>query len=605
MTKNKIILISLAVLLVALIVVYFVVIAPLLNTEIEVPEPQDGEGLYNNTLTIFEPIEEKNLVSINVKNAKDEYTFKNVSEGNGKYTTVIKGFEKLIYDNTYFTVLKSYALTPITVGSQVFRNCSVEQMKEYGVTADTCAATLTVEYKDANGEIKTHILRIGYEAFTANPTYYVSIDGRNHVYRFSGTAAVATELALADFVSPVIFSGYKDASSAAMDIKTFSISKGTISDFLPYIVVTNKRIADVYEENGEPTVYYSIDSTFHIMDGSKIVKSTSADYDYALNSMALFYTNLLGDKCIAINPSDAMLDEYGLGKTDVVYIVNAQRQPLTEEDIQAGVEYTELPTFMISSAIYDEEEKASFYYTVAYQGDIPLLVRIPESALVPQNQFKDTESVVFNEAKLLNWAATNTLGAGIKEALDGSIGAKYVGIKSLTVKVPTTVYQFGEETFLISFVYDEEQQTNILKVRTKSGRYEDLGDEKIKPFNQFYATLISHPLASRFNNFEDSVIDEILANPANNLYTLEAVLNPAEGETVSKVQRFEYYKINASTVTSSEYVIIHVVEGYYDGNGNFVEESEKTVFDTTKNQITDYIYKDFVALMEGKLETIQ
>ena len=225
-----------------------------------------------------------------------------------------------------------------------------------------------------------------------------------------------------------------------------------------------------------------------------------------------------------------------------------------------------------------------------------------ESALIPQNQIKDETSVVFNEDKLINWAATNTLGTGLKEALDGSVSSKYVGIKSLTIKVPTSVYEFGEETFYVNHVFDEEQNANIIKITTKSGRYTDTSNEKHKPFNQFYYTLISYPIVSRFNTLDKSVIEEILANPENNLYTVEAVLNPAEGETVSKVQRFEYYKINSSTVTSTEYVIIHVTEGYYDGNGSFVTESEKTVFDTTKSQITDYIHKDFVALMEGKLQ---
>lgn len=603
-TKNKIVFISLAVLLIALTVVYFVVIAPLLNEEVEIPEPQDGEGLYNNSLTIYEPLEESNLISIRVKNEKGEYTFKRVSDGDGTFSTVIQGYEKLIYDETYYAFLRSYALAPITVDNQVFRDCTEAQMKEYGVTADTCLATFEVKYKDANGATQTHVMRIGYAAFTASPTYYVSIDGRNHVYRFSHAVEGSILLSLSDYISPIIFSGYKSSSEAFIDIKTFSISKGTLTDFKPYIVITNNRIADEIEgENGQTETYYSAESTFHIMQGSKIIKSTAADYDYALNSIALFYTNFLGDKCIAINPDKATLEKYGLGDDDERYIINAMRHPLTPEDIAAGAEEFTLPTFFLSKPIYDEDEKATFYYTVAYQSDIPILVRIPESAFIPQNQFKDVESIVFDENKSINWAATNTIGSGLKEALDGSAGAKYHGIKELTIKVPTSVYQYGEETFYIEYVYDEEQGANIPKITTKSGRYKDLSDVKHKPFNQFYYTLVTRPLAQRFNTLEESVIDEILANPANNLYTVEAVLNLKDGETHNKVQRFEYYKINSGTVTSSEYVIIHVVEGYYDGNGNFVTESEKTVFDTTKNQITDYIHKDFVALMNGTFVT--
>ena len=72
MTKNKIVLISLAVALVALVVVYFVAVAPLLNEEVVPPEPQDGEGVFNNRLTVYEPFEGDQLISISVKNKKGE-----------------------------------------------------------------------------------------------------------------------------------------------------------------------------------------------------------------------------------------------------------------------------------------------------------------------------------------------------------------------------------------------------------------------------------------------------------------------------------------------------------------------------------------------------
>ncbi|MBR7101868.1 MAG: DUF4340 domain-containing protein [Clostridia bacterium] len=602
MTKNKIILISLAVLLVALVVVYFVVIAPLMDSEIEVPEIEAGEGLYNNTLTIYEPLTESEIVSISVKNAKDNYTFKTVSEGSGKYSSVIQGYEKLQYDQTYYTALKSIVMAPVSVGSQVFRNCSEEERKEYGVTPDTCQATIEVKYKDADGSVKTYVLRLGYEAYTANSTYYVSIDGRNHVYRFSGIANIFTDLSLLDFVSPIIYSGYQDFATAIMDIKTFSIYKGTRNDFTPYIAVTNKVYKDiVVGDDGEDEVYYSANLTFFLMKDGKIFKSTAADYEYSINAIGLFYSNFTGDKCIAINPDKALLDEYGLGDDDIVYIVNSQRQDIPDGGTDDN--FT-LPLYVISQPIYDAEEKANFYYTLTYQGEIQILVRIPESGFIPSNQYRDEKAVVFDETKLINWAATNSLGAGLKEALDADAGSKYSGIKSLTIKVPTSVYEFGEETFYVNFEYDEELKANIIKITTKSGRYTDKGPERFKPFNQFYYTAISHPIVSRFNTLEADVIAEIVAKPENNIYTVEAELNLAEGETVSKVQKFEYFKINSSTVTSTEYVMVRVSEGYYDSNGNYVitPGTEKIVFDTTKSQITDYIYRDFVALMEGKLE---
>ncbi|MBQ9743669.1 MAG: DUF4340 domain-containing protein [Clostridia bacterium] len=599
MTKrnNKVILITMAVLLVALVVVYFVVIAPLLEPETTVPEPQDGEGLINNSLTIYEPISESQLVSINVKNAKGEYTFKRVEktvDNKKTMVTVIDGYEDLIFDESYYAYLRNYALTPITVQNQVYRECTPEQMAEYGVTADTCQATMTVTYKDADGAVKTHTLRIGHKAFTASATFYVALDGRNHVYRFSAATEGSILIPITDYISPIIYMGYSSSAEAMIDIRTFYISEGkmnSMSTMRPIIALQGEQI-----EDNEGVL--STDYIVHIIKNGQYLKSTAADYEYSQNALAIFYTNFLGDKVVAIEPDEAMLDEYGLGKTDDVFWVTADSHT-------SGVD---LPYFFISQAIYSEEDEQNYYYAVAKQSDTNLLIRIPEAAFIPQNQFKDVESVVFDDGKSINWAATNTIGAGLSEALRPD-GTKYLGVASVTIKVPTSVYQYGEETFYINYVHDTKANADILKVTSKSGRYTDTGDARHKPFNQLYFTLVSYPLASRYNELDNDTIEEILANPNNMLYTLEVILNPAEGETVGKVQRFEYYKINASDAYSSEYVILHVTEGYYS-NGVFVESedsarkslSQKTVFDTTRAQITDYIYRDFVALMKGELE---
>ena len=92
MTKNKKALITLAVMaavLVALVVVYFVVVLPLIQEGPEVPVPEGDEGIFANKITLYEPISEDQLISIHVKNAKDEYTFKRVKGNDGKYSTVV------------------------------------------------------------------------------------------------------------------------------------------------------------------------------------------------------------------------------------------------------------------------------------------------------------------------------------------------------------------------------------------------------------------------------------------------------------------------------------------------------------------------------------
>lgn len=584
MTKNKKALITLAVMaavLVALVVVYFVVVLPLIQEGPEVPVPEGDEGIFANKITLYEPISEDQLISIHVKNAKDEYTFKRVKGNDGKYSTVVVGLESLKFDESYYAYLRTLALTPITVENQVYRNCTPEKMAEYGVTDDTCQSTLTVKLTNKEGKEETHIIRIGHLAFTGNPSYYVSIDDRPHVYRFSSTAQTAL-IPLADFISPIINIGYSTSAEAMLEITRFYIAKGPLDNLKRFVVLTAERYLDAQGA-------YSTEYMFHVLnDAGYSIKSTRADYEYVLNSLSIFYTQFLGDMVVKIEPSDEDLVKYGIGPDDEGYFVYAQDS-----------EGKELPTFFISKPIYDEEYKQDFYYTLATQGEIRLLVRIPKSAFVPINQYKDPVSVVLDETKVINWAATNTIGTGFSQAIKAD-GVKYNGVKSLTIKLPTSVYQYGEETFYINYV------NNVLKVTSKSGRYKDESSATIKPFNQFYYTLISHPLASKFNTLSDAEIDAIIADPSNHLYTIEAEINPDEGTTECVVERYAYYKL------SSEYVIVHRTDGTYV-NGVFVESeasvkrgsSRNTIFDTVRSQITDYVYRDFLALMDGSLETVQ
>jgi hypothetical protein len=185
MTKNKIVLISLAVALVALVVVYFLVVAPLLNDEVEPPVPVDGEGIFNNRLTVYAPIETENILSIHIKNDKSEHEFVRKKNEKNEVTTVIKGYEKLSFDESIYTYLLSFATAPLSADNEPYRNLTDEQMKEYGVTADTCQSTMTVYYKDANdqpvGWDMSKIVLGNYDSATKefDGTVYIKKDDAN------------------------------------------------------------------------------------------------------------------------------------------------------------------------------------------------------------------------------------------------------------------------------------------------------------------------------------------------------------------------------------------------------------------------------------------
>ena len=576
MTKNKIVLISLAVLLVALVVVYFVVVAPLLDDDIESPEPQDGEGIFNNRLTVYAPLENDAIVSVHIKNTKSEYEFVREKNSKGEMTTKIKGYEKLAFDESIFSYILSYATAPLSADNTPFRNLTDEQMKEYGVTPDTCQATMTVYYKDADGSTKSHVLRIGYATFTANRTFYVAIDGRNSVYRFSSAAEGSILLGLNEYISPIIYAGYATSSEAMIEITHFSITQGYLKGELkPIIYLTGTPATNA--DGTESTSY-----TCHVFDDKgNILKSTAADADYVVNAIDLFYTSFLGDLVVAIDPSKELLKEYGLGDDDFRYIINARDK-----------NGDEISSFFISAPKTDPETEEVYYYTLAYQAGTPLLVRIPREAFVPQNQFKDIESTVFSEESVLNWAATNTVGAGLSEAIKPD--EQYSGVKSVTVKAPIGTWKDGklqndggmfQDTYYTNYVHEATKDIDILMITSANGSYQDERMATGKEFNKFYYQLIAHPIPSRFNAMTEAEIAE-KATDANLLFTLYVELNDG------RVQLLEYYQI------SSEYVMMRNTMGK-TVNGAVVMEETKTVFDTTRGQVIDYLQDSLIKLVTG------
>ena len=579
MTKNKIVLISLAVALVALLVVYFLVVAPLLNEEVEPPVPQDGEGIYNNRLTVYTPLETSDILSIHIKNDKSEHEFVRQKNEKGEVTTVIKGYEKLSFDESIYTYLLSFATAPLSADNEPYRNLTDEQMREYGVTADTCQATMTVNYTDANGQAQKHVLRIGFSTFTASPTYYVAIEGRNSVYRFSSAVEGAVLYSICDYISPVIYMGYNSSSEAMIDITVFSISKGYLNDtssLKPIIYLTGKPSVSAVDGT-ESTEY-----TAHIMDANgNIIKSTVADSDYVVNAIDVFYTTFLGDLVMALDPDDATLKKYGLGDDDFRYIVDARNK---KGDV--------VSTFFISAPMTDPETEEVYYYTMAYQAGVPLLIRLPEQALIPENQFKDIESTVFDEDAVLNWAATNTVGAGLAEGIKPD--DQYAGVKSVTVKAPIGTWKDGklqndggmfQDTFYTNYVHDATNNLDVLMITSANGSYKDERVATGKEFNKFYYMLIAHPIPSRFNSMTEAEI-AAKAVDENLLFTLYVELNDG------RVQLLEYYQI------SSEYVMMRNTMGE-TVNGAIVMGETNTVFDTTRGQVIDYLQDSLIKLVTG------
>ena len=101
--------------LLALILVYAFLVAPLLKDDGKVkipPEIFDGEFTNGMTVSLYAPISDADLLEIAVKNDTGEYAFIQQKDENGKISMVIKGHEKLAYDNAVYAYLSVFAKEP-------------------------------------------------------------------------------------------------------------------------------------------------------------------------------------------------------------------------------------------------------------------------------------------------------------------------------------------------------------------------------------------------------------------------------------------------------------------------------------------------------------
>jgi len=256
--KKKIITISvLAAILVALICVYFFVIMPLTEPDaesgVEPPEIIEGEGLYMDTMiTVYPQLDKSKIEYLEIKNKNGTFAFHmDYNDATGRREMRIKGHEAINYDESLYAMLIAYVYLPVSYQSNTeanapMRDVSVEKMKEYGVTEDTCQASYTVGYVE-NGVTKYHTIYIGNPTFTQETTYFVALKGRNAVYRFHQEGVETCMLVgVENYLSPFIFGKYESALVAMTKVERFKIGfsnpeKLGQSDYIESLVELERR----------------------------------------------------------------------------------------------------------------------------------------------------------------------------------------------------------------------------------------------------------------------------------------------------------------------------------------------------------------------------
>lgn len=569
--RKKIITISiLACVLIALVFVYIFVVLPLTEEEEAPPAAPPltapGEGLYNNTMvTVYPELDKTKIEYIEISNKDGTYAFHKYYDTSMQAEELrIKGHEKIDYDDSMLSILLAYIYLPVSYQSHTeanapMRDVSLEKMKEYGVTEDTCQASYTVGYKE-NGEMKYHTVYIGEASFTDETTYFVSLKGRNSIYRFHQEGVESCMLVpLEEYLSPFIYGRYENVMIAMASIERFKIGlsnsvDNTIED-LVQIVKTGQNA------DGTTNMY----DLYYKSKGTGKITRTGASADQLNKAFTAFYTYFSGDKVVSINPSDEELDKCGLNINDSCYFVTAQ---FSEDE-------KDMYTFQISQPI------DGYYYTLStvFGEGNEMLIRIPQASL----------SFLGSDGKaIFEWAGTD-VSSLFYEYLKRDEEEKQPGMYEVSIRVQKKEDITGNILYNISdkFIIGLDDDDKTVATQQSNGKQYATID-KVNQFVNFYTLLIRLPAPAQFNNMTEAEINALMADDSSIVFQLIARRND------EKVFQYTYYQIGTGID-----IMVVTQEGHMDGGAIVFDEEPQISYNTTMSQI-DILREQFQKLINGE-----
>lgn len=562
--KKKIILISiLSVVLIALILVYIFVVLPLIEEEDSTYEPPyvaPGEGLYNNVMVTVYPELDKNKINyLEISNESGKYAFhKYYDSSMEKEEMRFVGYEGLRFNESLYAVLIAYIYLPVSYQSNTeenapMRDVSEEQMREYGVTEDTCRAYYTVGYEE-NGETKYHTVYIGHPTFSRETTYYVALKGRNSVYRFHQEGVEDCLFApMEDFVTPLIYGRYSDATQAMLNIERFKIGlsdpnkAGEISTLFEIV-----KAGDTMD--GTVNMY----NMFYVNQGTGATVKTGTNVTRLSAAFTALYTYFSGDKVIAICPTDEELEKYGLSMNKRCYFLSAK---LSDKENDEAI-------FQIS------DEIDGYYYTLStlYGEEYPILVRVPKATL----SFLGTDGKTIFE-----WAG-NDVSSLFYEYLLRNDDAGEPGLSQMIIRAQSRDEKTGNIIYNVSNRFDITTGSDG-KVLATGGD----GTRYTTEFSDYYRLLISFPRPLEFNNLTLEEIKEIKEDDG------AIVFHMYVRDNNDNISTYTYYRIG-NTLD----VMIEITEGKIE-NGVEVWQEPQIVLNTSTLYI-NILAENFQKLLNGE-----
>ena len=161
------------------VVVYFAVIAPLMNKEEYVPELFDGEVYQYSSIYILPVYERSQIASVEIKNSLDQYTLKSAKDETGAITFKIEGSEHIVISEESLSMLLAdvrVLLTNSPAGQdRVTTTATQEDLVHYGLDDASNPAYFKVTLVDGS----SYRIYIGKPLVTTTG-YYVRMEGRTN-----------------------------------------------------------------------------------------------------------------------------------------------------------------------------------------------------------------------------------------------------------------------------------------------------------------------------------------------------------------------------------------------------------------------------------------
>ncbi len=466
----------------------------------------EGEDIYGNAHLAYPLIDEDKVTRIEIYNEGKEYSFiQHWDESLGKYDWRIEDYEKIDLDATDFEMLRMWLCTATT--KTPIRNATDKQLATYGIDKEKYNG-YKITYKSGETE-KSYTVRLGEKSSSKDNVYYAYIEGRGHIYKLPADLAKYASHESYEYLSPAISAFFSSETHALLGIDRFDIylTNGSNVDLKDVVSI---RV----NEKGETTVEFK---AIYGTDAYGRRRTTIASTSFITTVFKTLYTALIGDRVVAVEPSEEELREFGLASEQEKYFLN--------------VEFSDNASF--ASASYKNKEP-SLYISRLTNGNYYVLSEYYGQRVIVELDEGTLNFLGEDMSKLIRWTDTNSIKTGFYEGITET--ETDPGLDKLILRTEN-----NNEAFVLSY---DKALDSLTVTAEKSGLvFKDNSEaqssfEKNK-FRNLYVYLLYFPFINSFNEMTSEETIEYIKDE-NIVYSITAYRND---ETVV---RYTYYRMSAS-----------------------------------------------------------